>query len=69
MKLRNKEPIVCTQCEQTYTIKAFRKLETTSDNRKLSVCKSCDFAKGFVFNTDIVYNSKQLDKLLEKHSL
>ncbi len=67
MKLRNKKTIVCTQCETMYTIKAFRKLETSRDGRH--VCKSCDFCKGFVFNTDIVYNSAELDKLLEKHSL
>ena len=71
MKLRNQKIIACTQCETLYTIRAFRKLETTSDNRKLSACKSCDFAKGFVFDADreMLFsfgNVEGLDKLLAK---
>jgi len=54
-----------------YTIKAFRKLETTTDERHLSACNSCDFAKGFVLGNDfdmdfMFYNTDGLEKLLER---
>jgi hypothetical protein len=69
MKLRNRKIITCTQCETTYTIKAFRKLEKTTDGRH--TCKSCDFAKGFILGNDydmnfMFYNADGLDKLLER---
>ena len=69
MKLRNRKIIACTQCETLYTIKAFRKLETSADGRH--ACKSCDFCKGFVFDADVemlfsFYNAEQFDKLLVK---
>lgn len=69
MKLRNKKIITCTQCETMYTIKAFRKLATTTDGRY--TCKSCDFAKGFILGNDydmnfMFYNADGLNKLLER---
>ncbi len=69
MKLRNQKIIACTQCETLYTIRAFRKLETSADGRH--ACKSCDFAKGFVFNVDLemdfsFYNAKEFDALMLK---
>jgi len=67
MKLRTKKIITCTQCETTYTIQAFRKLEKTTDGRH--TCKACDFAKGFILGSDygmdfIFYNADGLDRLL-----
>jgi hypothetical protein len=52
-----------------YTIKAFRKLATTTDGRH--TCKSCDFAKGFILGNDydmnfMFYNADGLNKLLER---
>ena len=69
MKLRNKKLVMCTQCETMYTIKAFRKLETSANGRH--ACKSCDFVKGFVLGNDydmdfMFYNTDGLDKLLER---
>lgn len=69
MKLRNRKIIACTQCETLYTIRAFRKLETSADGKH--ACKSCDFAKGFVFDADVemqfvFHNSAELDRLLVK---
>lgn len=69
MKLRNRKIIACTQCETLYTIRAFRKLATSTDGRH--ACKSCDFAKGFVFDADVEMlfsfgNVEGLDKLLAK---
>lgn len=69
MKLRNRKIIACTQCETLYTIRAFRKLETSADGRH--ACKSCDFAKGFVFNVDLemdfcFHNSAEFDALMLK---
>ena len=69
MKLRNRKIIACTQCETLYTIRAFRKLETSADGRH--ACKSCDFCKGFVFDADVEMlfsfgNVEGLDKLLAK---
>ena len=69
MKLRNRKIIACTQCEQTYTIRAFRKLETSADGRH--ACKSCDFCKGFVFDADVEMlfsfgNAEQFDALMLK---
>jgi hypothetical protein len=69
MKLRNRKIIACTQCDALYTVKAFRKLETSADGRH--VCKSCDFAKGFVFDADTemlfsFYNSAEFDALMQK---
>lgn len=69
MKLRNRKIIACTQCDNLYTIRAFRKLETSADGRH--VCKSCDFAKGFVFDADVEMlfsfgNVEGLDRLLAK---
>ncbi len=69
MKLRNRKIIACTQCDTVYTIKAFRKLATSTDGRH--ACKSCDFAKGFVFNVDLemdfsFYNSSEFDALMLK---
>lgn len=71
MKLRNRKIIACTQCDTLYTVKAFRKLETTTDARHLSACKSCDFAKGFVFDADreMLFsfgNAEQFDALMLK---
>jgi hypothetical protein len=69
MKLRNRKIISCTQCDTLYTIRAFRKLETSADGRH--VCKSCDFAKGFVFDADVemqfvFHNSSEFDALMLK---